>query len=102
MIGSSTLRRAGGDNGGCRLSVGLVGLSWVGWEPGVVIVAIHRTHKAPNSPPFLAREALVQQRQHFGDVELDVFEVEGFLVVLLHLEQIVEFEVELEQAAVPT
>ena len=46
------------------------------------------------SPSFLACEALVKEREDFGHVKLDIFEVEGFLIVLLHFEEIVELEVE--------
>ncbi len=51
-------------------------------------------------PPLLPRKPLVKQRQHLGHVELHVLEVEVVLVVLLHLEQVVQLEVQLEQAAV--
>ena len=46
-------------------------------------------------PPLLPREPLVKQREDLGDVELHVLQVQIVLVVLLHLEQVVEFEVEL-------
>lgn len=46
-------------------------------------------------PALLAREALVQQREHFGHVELHVFQVQLLLSVFLHLEQVVELEIEL-------
>ena len=36
-------------------------------------------------PALLPRESLVQERKDLGDVELDVFQVEVILVVLLHL-----------------
>lgn len=51
-------------------------------------------------PSLFAREALVEKNKHFRDVELDVLEVKVFLVVLLHFEQIVELEIQLEQAPV--
>lgn len=51
-------------------------------------------HAVQRSPSFLACEALVEEREDFWDVELDIFEIEGFLIVLLHFEEIVEFEVE--------
>jgi hypothetical protein len=38
------------------------------------------------SPAFLPRKTLVQQSQHLSDVELNIFEIEVILVVLLHLE----------------
>jgi hypothetical protein len=37
------------------------------------------------SPALLSRKSLVQQVQHLGDIELDIFKVEIFLVVFLHL-----------------
>lgn len=47
------------------------------------------------SPTALACKSLVEQGKHLGHVELDVLEIEVFLVVLLHFEQIVELQVEL-------
>lgn len=61
-----------------------------------------RTQDPTFSPSLLAREALVQESKHFCDVELDVLEIEVLLTVLLHFEEIVEFEVELQQASIPT
>jgi hypothetical protein len=52
-------------------------------------------------PPLLSREAFVEQSEDFWDVELDIFQVQVFLVVLLHLEEIVEFEIKLEQSTIP-
>jgi hypothetical protein len=40
-------------------------------------------------PSLLSREALVEKNKDFRHVELDVFEVKVFLVVLLHLKQII-------------
>jgi hypothetical protein len=40
-------------------------------------------------PALLPCEPLVEQDKHLGDVELDVFQIKVFLVVLLHLEQVV-------------
>lgn len=51
-------------------------------------------------PPLLSSEPLVEQGQDLGDVELDIFEIEGLLVVLLHFEQIIELEVEFEQPSI--
>lgn len=48
-------------------------------------------------PALLTREAFVQKRKHLGDIELNIFQVKVFQAVLLHLEQIVEFEVQLQQ-----
>lgn len=44
-------------------------------------------------PALLPGKALVQQREDLGHVEQDVLEVEGFLVVLLHFEQVVELKI---------
>lgn len=52
------------------------------------------------SPPLFAGKPFVEQVEHFGNVELDVFEVKVLLVVLLHLEKIVEFQVKLEESAI--
>ena len=53
-------------------------------------------------PAFLAGEALVEEVQDLGHVELDVLEVEVLLVILLHLEQVVELEIEFEEPSVAT
>lgn len=47
-------------------------------------------------PSLLPGKTLVEKGQDFGHVELDVFEVEFVLVVFLHLEQVVKFEVQLQ------
>lgn len=57
-------------------------------------------HRRVVLPPLLAGESLVEKGEHLGHVELDVFEVELVLVVLLHLEQVVELEVQLQEPAV--
>jgi hypothetical protein len=44
-------------------------------------------------PPFLSREAFIQKSQNLWYIELDVFEIKIFLVILLHLEQIIELQV---------
>lgn len=54
------------------------------------------------SPSLLASKSLVEQCEHFGDIELHVFEIELILVVLLHLQQVVEFEVKLQKTTVAT
>jgi len=46
-------------------------------------------------PSLLAREALVEQREDLRYIELDVFEIKVFLAVFLHLEKVVELEIEL-------
>ena len=45
-------------------------------------------------PSFLSRKALIEERQNLGNVELYVFEIEVLLVIFLHLEQVVELEVQ--------
>jgi len=52
------------------------------------------------SPSLLAGETLVKQGENLGNVEVNVFEVELVLVVLLHLEQVVQLKVEFEKPAV--
>ena len=54
------------------------------------------------SPALLSGEALVEKVEHLGDVELDVFQIQILLVVFLHFEKIIQFEVELEKASVAT
>ena len=44
-------------------------------------------------PALFAGKALVEQGEHLGHVELHVLKVEVFLVVLLHLEKVVELEI---------
>jgi hypothetical protein len=53
-------------------------------------------------PALLPCEPLVQQIEHLRDVELDVLKIQIFLVVLLHFEQIVKLEIELEKSSVAT
>ena len=53
-----------------------------------------------NLPSLLPCESLVEKDQDFGHVELYVFQVEIFLIVLLHLEKIVQFQVEFEKTAI--
>jgi hypothetical protein len=53
-------------------------------------------------PSLLSCEALVEEDEDFRDIELDVLEIKVFLVVLLHLEQIVELEIQLQQSSVAT
>lgn len=60
------------------------------------------THTRSILPPLLPREPLVEQREYLGYVELHVLKIEVVLVVLLHLQQIVKLEIQLEQATIPT
>jgi hypothetical protein len=50
---------------------------------------------AASLPSLLSGEALIQEREDLGYVELHVFEVEFLLAVFLHLEEIVELKVKL-------
>lgn len=53
-----------------------------------------------SSPAPLSREALVQQREDFRHIELDVLQIQVFLALLLHLEQVVELQVQLQKTPV--
>lgn len=55
-----------------------------------------------NSPALLSGKALVEQGQDLGDVELNVFQVQVVQVVLLHLQQVVELQIKLQEASVPS
>lgn len=54
------------------------------------------------SPTLFASKAFVEERQYFGYVELDILKIQFILIVFLHLEQIIEFEIELQQTSVTT
>jgi hypothetical protein len=56
----------------------------------------------PALPAFLPGKALVEQSQDFRDVELHVFQVEVFLVIFLHLQQIVKLQIQFQQSTRPT
>ncbi len=51
-------------------------------------------------PSLLAGKSLVQERKDLGHAELYVFKVQLLLSVLLHFEQIVELEIEFQQAPI--
>ena len=51
-------------------------------------------------PALLPSEALVEQSQDLGNVELDVFQVKFVLVILLHLEQVIQLQIQLKKASV--
>lgn len=53
-------------------------------------------------PSLLSCESFVQKREHLGHIELHILQVEIFLVVFLHLQQVVKLEVELEKPACAT
>lgn len=50
-------------------------------------------------PALLAREALVQESQDLRHIELHVFKVQIFLAVFLHLQQIVQLQIEFQQTS---
>lgn len=51
-------------------------------------------------PALLPSEPLVQKGKNFRYVELDILEVQLVLSVLLHFQEIVELEIELQKASV--
>ncbi len=51
-------------------------------------------------PGLLPSKALVEKSKNLGDVELDVFQVKVVLVVFLHLKEIVELEIEFQEAPI--
>lgn len=63
-------------------------------------VQMHDCVHETRSPTLLSREPAVQKVENLGDIELDVFEVEVFLIVLLHLKQIVKLEIEFKKATI--
>ena len=52
------------------------------------------------SPPLFPRESLVEQCQDLGDVELHILKIQGFLIILLHLQKVVELQIELQEATI--
>lgn len=50
-------------------------------------------------PALLSRESLIQQSKNFGNVELNVLQIKIFLILLLHFEEIIKFEIEFEQTS---
>ena len=53
----------------------------------------------PSLPTLLPSEPLVEKREDLGHVEPDVFQVEVVQFVLLHLQEVIELQVELKKAA---
>ncbi len=47
-------------------------------------------------PPFFPCKPLIEQRKDLGNVEMDIFQIQGLLVILLHFQQIVKLEIQLE------
>lgn len=46
------------------------------------------------SPASFSREAFIQQREHFCHIELDILQIQIFLALFLHFEQIVELQIQ--------
>lgn len=46
-------------------------------------------------PPSLSCKAFVEESEDFGDVKLHIFEVEILLTIFLHLEEVVELQIQL-------
>jgi hypothetical protein len=44
-------------------------------------------------PALLSRKSLVEENEHFGDIELNILQVQIFLVILLHLQQVVKLQI---------
>ena len=63
-------------------------------------VRVHAVNPLRSSPAPLSRKALVEQREDFCHIELDVLQVQIFLTLLLHFEQVVEFQIQLQKAPV--
>jgi hypothetical protein len=53
-------------------------------------------------PPFLSGKPLIQERQDLRNVELYVLKVEVLLVIFLHFEKIIQFQVKLQETTVTT
>jgi hypothetical protein len=45
-------------------------------------------------PALLPSESLVEKSKNLGNVELDILQVKVILVVLLHLKQIIQFQIQ--------
>jgi hypothetical protein len=52
-------------------------------------------------PALLSSKALVKERQNLRYIKLYIFKIEVLLTVLLHLEKIVQFEIEFKKPAIP-
>lgn len=59
-----------------------------------------RQPKVEILPTLLSCKSLIKKGEHLGHVELHILQIKIFLVVLLHFEKVIQFEVELEQTAV--
>lgn len=59
---------------------------------------IHVVTKSLTPTSLLPCEAFVEQGEYFRNIKLDVFEIEIVLPVLLHLQQVIKLEIQLQQA----
>lgn len=55
-----------------------------------------KSHGKMHLPSLLSCKSFVEERKHLGDIELDIFQIEVFKVVFLHLQEIVKLEIKLE------
>lgn len=58
---------------------------------------IHVVTKSLGPALLFPRKSFIEERQHFRNIKLNIFEIEIFLSVLLHLEQVVKLEIQLQQ-----
>lgn len=47
-------------------------------------------------PSLLSGKTFIEQGKYFGDVELDIFQIEVVLAVFLHFEQIIKLQVKFQ------
>jgi len=52
-------------------------------------------------PALLSCKPFIQKRQYLRDIELDILQIKIFEVVLLHLKEIIKFEIEFQQSTSP-
>lgn len=53
-------------------------------------------------PALFPSKSLVKKCQNLGDIKLHVFQIKIFLTVLLHLEQVVQLEIEFKKPTIAT
>lgn len=51
-------------------------------------------------PAFLPGEPLVEKGEHLRHVELNILQVQLFLIVLLHLQEIVKLKIEFQKPSI--
>lgn len=67
------------------------------WHPVTSVVSpLPRSDSARYSPTSFASKALVQQCKNLGHVELHILKVQVFLVVFLHFQKVVKFEIQFQ------